>query len=121
MSVAGYVTFPDQDSDLEVNLGGEYSDFEFLASGMLDTNSSEMYRSEGVALGGFQGCDVVSSNGSNHRNLSKNDRIVLVQKYVSSSWVTVLEVEFIAATSTGVRFNVITPNEDISVLIKARP
>ena len=119
--VAGYVTFDSVDSDLEVELGGEFSDFEFLASGELDDPQSTIFRSEGVALGGFQGCDVVSSNGSNHRNFCLNDRIIKVQKYVSSTWVTVLEVAFIASTSIGMRVNVITANVDIPVLVKARP
>lgn len=118
--VAGYVTFDEQDSDIEITLGAEYNDFEFVASGQLDTNSSVRRTSEGVALGGFQGCTVDCSNGSNHRNLCLDDRIVKVQEYVSSSWVTVLEVAFIAKTSTGFRVNVITANANIPVLVKAR-
>lgn len=120
-SVAGYVTFDTVDSDTEVTLGAAYTDFEFVVSGLLDTNSSSRRTSLGVAInGGFQGCTVDCSNGSNHRNLCLDDRIVKVQEYVSSSWVTVLEVQFIAATSTGFRANVITANSNIPVLVKAR-
>lgn len=119
-SVAGYVTFDQVDSDVEITLGDEYTDFEFVVSGLLDSNSSVRRTSQGVAIGSFQGCTVDSSNGSNHRNLCLDDRIVKVQEYVSSSWVTVLEVAFIAPTSTGFRANVITANANIPVLVKAR-
>lgn len=120
--VAGYITFDQVDSDVEITLGGEYSDFEFLASGQLDTNSGVKRVSNGVAMdGGFQGCSVECSNGSNHRNLCLDDRIVKVQEYISGSWATVLEVAFIAATSTGFRANVITANSNIPVRIVARP
>jgi hypothetical protein len=120
-AVVGYVTFDTVDSDLEVNLGGEYSDFEFAVSGRLDTNSSIRRRSDGIAIdGGFQGCTVDCSSGSTHRNLCLDDRIVKVQEYISSNWVTVLEVAFIAATSTGMRVNVITANANLPVLVKAR-
>lgn len=118
--IAGYITFDQVDSDIEVTLGDAYTDFEFLASNKLDTTSSDIARSEGVYLGGNQACDFVGSNGSNHQNLCYDDRIIKVKKYVSSSWVTVLEVAFIAPTATGFRVNVITANEDIPVLVKAR-
>lgn len=118
--VAGYITFDEQDSDVEITLGAAFSDFEFIVSGQLDNDSSIRRTSEGIALGGFQGCKIDCSNGTNHRNLCLDDRIVKVQEYISSSWVTVLEIEFITATSTGFRVNVITPNENIPVLVKAR-
>lgn len=122
MSVAGYLTFDQQDSDLEYDLGGTFTDFEFHVSGKLDVNSSVRRRSDGVAIhGGFQGCSVDCSNGSNHRNLCLDDRIVKVQEYISSSWVTVLEVAFIAGTADGFRANIITENADLKVLVIARP
>lgn len=120
-AVAGYVTFDQVDSDIEITLGAQYTDFEFEVSGLLNSNSSTRRTSRGVAIdGGFQGCAVDSSNGSNHRNLCLDDRIVKVMEYISSNWVTVLEVAFIANTSTGFRANVITANANIPVLVKAR-
>ena len=119
-SVAGYVTFDQVDSELETNLGGEFTDFEFIASGELDDPQTDIARSEGVAIGGFQGCDFIGSNGSLHRQFCLNDRIIKVQRYISSNWVTVLEVEFLEATSIGFLANVITANVDIPVLVKAR-
>lgn len=119
-SIAGYVTFDSVEAELEINLGGEYTDFEFDVAGYLDTAQSDLFSSRGVAIGGFQGVQFVGSNGSNHRSLALNDKIVKVQRYVSSSWVTVLEVEFLEPTSIGFKVNVITANVDIPVLIKAR-
>jgi len=119
-ATAGYVTFDEQDSDIEVTLGAAYNEFEFVVSGQLDTNSSVRRTSQGVFSDDTQACTVDCSNGSNHRNLCLDDRIVKIQEYVSSSWVTVLEVAFIAKTATGFRANVITANANIPVLVKAR-
>lgn len=120
MSVAGLLTFDQVDSNAEYELGGEYSDFEFHVSGALDDPSSVRRVSDGVAIGNFQSCDVDCSNGSNHRNYRLDDRIIKVQEYVSSSWVTVLEVAFIEAYEDGIRVNVITANNTLPVLVVAR-
>lgn len=120
MAVQGTVTFDQVDSDQEVNLGGSYTDFEFMASGEIDSPSGVIRRSQGSWIDDWQWCEIVSSNGSNHRNYCVQDRVIKVMEYVSNSWVTTLEVEFIAPTSTGIRVNVITANIDIPVLIKAR-
>lgn len=119
-AIAGYVTFDTVDNDLEVTLGGAYTEFEFIVSGELNTTSTVRRTSHGVAIGTFQGCTVDCSNGSNHRNYCLNDRIIKVQNYTGSAWVTILEVEFKGATATGAKFNVITANSSLMVLIKAR-
>lgn len=120
MSVAGLLTFDTVGDDLEYELGGEYSDFEFHVSGALDDPSSVRRVSDGVAIGGFQSCDVDCSNGSNHRNYRLDDRIIKVQEYQSSSWVTVLEVQFVEAYEDGIRVNVITANIGVPAVVVAR-
>lgn len=116
----GRVTFDQQDSDLELNLGGQYSQFWFQAGCLYDDDESTVQYSEGEVMHGvFQQAKFRSSNGSNHTSGSVPDRCVKLKKRVGTSWVTVLEVEFIARTSIGARFNVITENADYPVTITA--
>lgn len=121
MELLGRVLFNTVDNELELNLGGDYDNFSFEVGGKTNTTESTLQFCLGVGSDEMQQAMFFSSNGSNHTSGMASDYCILLKKYVSSAWVTVLAVKFVEKTATGAIFDVVTANSDYYVVIKGSP